>query len=187
MVEASSPGRDGMLAEAEELRRAGRYGEGIDLVARVLHDAPHDALAHFRLGNLYLDQGELASAEREYVAATELRPDYASALNNLAAVYRRQRRTRLFVTTYKKAQRAAARPSKSDTAHPRDPSARRRIWGTALLFLLVTVAALVAWELLRERPEANGEVRSTASASATARRAVAAAFASRINGSRLEG
>lgn len=149
MGRTASLGRESVqaaIAAAEDSRRAGRYDEGIHILKEVLRQTPRDATAHFRLGNIYIDQGNLALAEEAYLRAIELSTSYASALNNLAIVYKRQGRMRDFVKTYRKANRAVMH-----TAMPGSPTANaartsRRTLGLILVIVVAAVAAFAAWQ-----------------------------------------
>ncbi|HDN19465.1 MAG TPA: tetratricopeptide repeat protein, partial [Candidatus Acetothermia bacterium] len=74
---------DRALAQAEELRRAGRHQEGIALLVDVLRYGVNKAQVYFRLGNLYFDSGDLSRAEYAYKRAIEEDPKHASAHHNL--------------------------------------------------------------------------------------------------------
>jgi tetratricopeptide (TPR) repeat protein len=100
---------DHALDRAEALRKAGAYDEGIRLLNGALEREVDHAAIYFRLGNLYIDQGDLDRAERAYRRVLELDPNHSRAKNNLAVVYKRQGRIHLFVRTYKQAQRMAFR------------------------------------------------------------------------------
>jgi Flp pilus assembly protein TadD len=141
---------DTALGAAEVLRRAGRYEQGIDTLVDVLQEQPNEAAVYFRLGNLYIDQGDLERAKEAYCRAVELDPNHASALNNLAVVYKRQKRTRLFVQTYKQAQRATLRSSRgADRNSPGTVARRRRGLGLLLVLLIAGVIAFCIWVTLR--------------------------------------
>lgn len=142
---------DHALDQAEALRQAGAYDEGIRLLNDALAREVDHAAIYFRLGNLYIDQGDLDRAERAYRRVLELDPHHSRAKNNLAVVYKRQRRIHLFVRTYKEAQRMAFRL-------PGGKGSRRGAlgWvqnhGSAMLLGLAALAIIAVVLLLARRP-----------------------------------
>jgi tetratricopeptide (TPR) repeat protein len=135
-----------IVDQAEAFRRDGLHDEGIRLLVGLLGTCRDDAAIHFCLGNLYFDKGDLNAAEGAYLDALAIQPGHAKALNNLAVVYKHQKRIQLFVRTYRKAQRAEmGRPTR---ARGRDSGPSRIFWRTPLLLLLM-FAGLVAWLLLQ--------------------------------------
>ncbi len=106
------------LQRSEELRQGKAYDEGIRILNEALAREVDHAAIYFRLGNLYIDQGDLDRAERAYCRVLELDPEHDRAKNNLAVVYKRQRKYYEFVKTYKEAQRMALRPPGKKVRHP---------------------------------------------------------------------
>jgi protein O-GlcNAc transferase len=53
---------------------------------RTLEIAPENAEAHFHLGNLYRERGDLGAARREYEHALQSAPEHPGLLNNLGLV-----------------------------------------------------------------------------------------------------
>ena len=106
------------LQQAEELRQAKQYDEGICVLNEALKREVRHAAIYFRLGNLYIDQGDLGRAERAYRRVLELDPEHDRAKNNLAVVYKRQGKYAQFVRTYKEAQRMALRPAGKKARRP---------------------------------------------------------------------
>jgi tetratricopeptide (TPR) repeat protein len=106
------------LQRSEELRQAKQYEEGICLLNEALAREVDHAAIYFRLGNLYIDQGDLDRAERAYRRVLELEPEHDRAKNNLAVVYKRQGKYHLFVKTYKEAQRMTLRPPGKKAPRP---------------------------------------------------------------------
>ena len=106
------------LQRSEELRQAKAYDEGIRVLNEALGREVDHAAIYFRLGNLYIDQGDLGRAERAYRRALELDPEHDRAKNNLAVVYKRQGKYYEFVKTYKDAQRMALRPPGKKARRP---------------------------------------------------------------------
>ncbi|MEN6370358.1 MAG: tetratricopeptide repeat protein [Thermotogota bacterium] len=106
------------LERSEELRQAKAYDEGIRILNEALAREIDHAAIYFRLGNLYIDKGDLDRAERAYRRVLELDPEHDRAKNNLAVVYKRQGKYHEFVRTYKDAQRMALRPPGKKARRP---------------------------------------------------------------------
>jgi len=142
---------DHALDRAEALRQAGAYDEGIRLLNDALAREVDHAAIYFRLGNLYIDQGDLDRAERAYRRVLELDPNHSRAKNNLAVVYKRQGKIHLFVRTYKEAQRMALRlPGRRDSR--RGALGWVHDHGSAMLVGLAALAILAVVLLLARRP-----------------------------------
>ncbi|MCX6094732.1 MAG: tetratricopeptide repeat protein [Candidatus Bipolaricaulota bacterium] len=109
---------DLVLQRSEELRQAKAYDEGIRVLSEALAREVDHAAIYFRLGNLYIDKGDLGRAERAYRRVLELDPEHDRAKNNLAVVYKRQGKYYEFVKTYKDAQRMALRPPGKKARRP---------------------------------------------------------------------
>jgi protein O-GlcNAc transferase len=79
-------------AELAALNRRGETLRATDPAAaeaawrRAVELAPEDAEAHFHLGNLFRDRGELQAARTEYERALASAPHHAGSLNNLGLV-----------------------------------------------------------------------------------------------------
>ncbi len=133
------------LARAEELRRAKRYGEGIELLIEALKYGVEKPAIYFRLGNIYFDAGDLSRAEYAYKRAIEEDPRHALAHHNLGVVYRRQRKIGLSVKMLKKARRL-------ELLHPRaadlSPEEKRALLRMGLYTAAVILALLVGFFLL---------------------------------------
>jgi len=108
-----------ILAESELLRRKKDYEAGIRLLGEALAHHAGNADIYYRLGNLYIDQGDLEYAERAYVQAVECDPAHANALNNLAVVYKRRGNVRLFVQTIKRSRKASLHHAQDDARRKR--------------------------------------------------------------------
>ncbi len=121
------------IPRAEELRREKRYEEAISLLVEALQYGIDKASIYYRLGNTYIDGGDLARAEYAYNRALEVDPKHVNAMHNLAVVYKRQNKISQYVKTYKKSQRMALR-------YPRNPklsrSQKRQVRGLSLRVLL---------------------------------------------------
>jgi tetratricopeptide (TPR) repeat protein len=133
------------LARAEELRRAGRYQEGIDLLVDVLRYGVEKAQVYFRLGNLYFDSGDLSRAEYAYKRAIEEDPKHASAHHNLGVVYRRQGKIAQSVKMLKKAKKLEIRYPRPVKLNPEQKKLIKRM---ALPMLAVPIIALAVVLLL---------------------------------------
>jgi tetratricopeptide (TPR) repeat protein len=72
---------------------------------------PHQAEAHFNLGGVYLDQGNIADALAAYDAALAQRPEYADALINKASAYLQLGQTKQAAASYERALRLELDPS----------------------------------------------------------------------------
>lgn len=140
------------LEEAERLRQAGRYQEGIALLSEALKllagAGQERAKVYFRLGNTYFDAGDLARAEAAYKQAIALDPGHAGAQHNLAVVYRRQGRIEDYIKQRKLALKVAAR--QPVRLSPEQERAARRLalkfllFGLGLLGLLILAVYLLS-------------------------------------------
>lgn len=124
------------LERAEELRRARSYNEGIRLLVDALQYGLEKAKIYYRLGNLYIDAGDLTRAEYAYKRALEVDPKHANAMHNLAVVYKRQKKVSLFVKTYKTAQRMELVGSHAPPLAAGDKARLRRVGLRILLGVL---------------------------------------------------
>lgn len=127
---------------AEQLRKKKAYREGIQLLVEALKYGIHKEKLYYRLGNLYIDAGDLARAEYAYKRALETNPNYANALHNLSVVYKRQKKTSLFVKTYKKSQKMAIRHPPELDFTPDQKTRVRRLGRKALIWGIVGVGIL---------------------------------------------
>lgn len=131
------------LDRAEELRKKKEYAEAISLLVEALRYGIEKAKLYYRLGNVYVDGGDLARAEYAYNRALEMDPNFVNAMHNLAVVYRRQKKMSLYVKTYKKSQRLAIR-NPHQTQFDADQKRRiRRISRSTFLWLSGGIAAVV--------------------------------------------
>ncbi|HEU4454212.1 MAG TPA: tetratricopeptide repeat protein [Longimicrobium sp.] len=73
---AADPGSRAFLPLAEHYRGAGRRDVALRLVVRGLERHPHDVEAHYLLGVLYRDGGELVKAFDEWDIALALAPEH---------------------------------------------------------------------------------------------------------------
>jgi tetratricopeptide (TPR) repeat protein len=138
------------IAAADEHRKKKRYKEGIDLLVEALRYGIDRATIYFRLGNIYIDAGDLSRAEYAYKRALEVDPRHANAMHNLAIVYKRQRKIDLYVRTYKKSQRLAIRYPKASPLTPGvKKTLRRDAWKLLGIILVVVIAAIALVVALR--------------------------------------
>lgn len=77
---------------AKVLAAMGRAGDAAECYEHVLRLQPHNAEACFKLGNLRLQQGNLAAAIAAYRQAIGIDPHHAQAHNNLGAAWMKQDR-----------------------------------------------------------------------------------------------
>jgi tetratricopeptide (TPR) repeat protein len=140
---------DAALARGEALRRSGEVDEGIRVLVDALRHQIQRAAIYFRLGNLYVDKGDLEHAEDAYHCALEVDPDHANALHNLAVVYKRQKRIHLFVKTYKEIQRRPLRPSLASTLRQRGKPFTRSYGFWLVVAVAVVVLVLVLLPIIR--------------------------------------
>lgn len=148
------PKVEAALEEAERLRQAGRYQEGLALLREALElgaaagQAQARAKIYFRLGNIYFDAGDLERAEAAYKQAIALDPGHASAHHNLAVVYRRQGRIEDYIKQRKQALKVAGRRPVQLTAEQAEAARRLALrlflFGLGLLALLALVLFLVS-------------------------------------------
>src|SRR5690606_26437724 len=96
------------LEQAERLRKARRYQQGIDLLIDALQYNVQVDKVYYRLGNLFFDAGDLARAEYAYQRAIETNPEHVNAHHNLAVVYRKTGRIHDSVRMRKRATRLEA-------------------------------------------------------------------------------
>ncbi len=68
----SKSSHDQMLTEARQLEARGETRSAIIMLKNLVRDAPKDARARMNLGRLYLDTGDILSAEKEMRRALEL-------------------------------------------------------------------------------------------------------------------
>jgi tetratricopeptide (TPR) repeat protein len=139
------------LERAEALRRRKDYKAGISLLVEALKYGIDKAMIYYRLGNLYIDGGDLNRAEYAYKRALEVEPHYVNAMHNLAIVYKRQKKISLYVKTYKKSQRMELRYPRNVNLSIKKKNRLRRLSLKVLLWLLAgaVLIALLLFLLLR--------------------------------------
>lgn len=131
------------LERAEELRRKKQYKEGISLLVEALKYGINKAMIYYRLGNIYIDGGDLGRAEYAYKRALEVDPRHTNAMHNLAIVYKRQKKMSLYVKTYKKSQRMGLRYPRQVNLASEEKSRLRRFSLRVLFWFLIGGALLV--------------------------------------------
>lgn len=131
------------LKRAEGLRKKKEYKEGISLLVEALRYGIDKAVIYYRLGNLYIDGGDLNRAEYAYKRALDVDPHHVNAMHNLAIVYKRQKKTSLYVKTYKKSQRMELRHPRKVNLTAEEKGRLRRLSFKVLLWILVGGGLLV--------------------------------------------
>ena len=131
------------LVESERLRRKKEYKEGISLLVEALKYGIDKAMIYYRLGNLYIDGGDLGRAEYAYKRALVVDPHHVNAMHNLAIVYKRQQKISLFVKTYKKSQRMRIRYPRQANLGPDERRRLRRFGVKYLVWFLIGGGLLV--------------------------------------------
>jgi tetratricopeptide (TPR) repeat protein len=91
------------IAHGEERRAAGDLDGALDAFARAAAEAPSSALAHSKLGTVYVDLGRWDDAFTEFSKAAQMDPRYAPAHSNLGNVYRERGRLDEAVACYQRA------------------------------------------------------------------------------------
>ena len=74
---------------AATLMMAGRLNEAITALKEEVRMSPSSSVAHFTLGQVYLQQKEYEQAGASYKAAIQIEPDLARAYYGLARVHSR--------------------------------------------------------------------------------------------------
>ena len=87
-------------------------------------EAENATLIHNALGYAYFAQDQFDLAVREYKDALEIRPDYVTALNNLANAYERKQMIPQALETYEK---SLENEPGNETAKRRAASLRKRV------------------------------------------------------------
>lgn len=139
------------LEKADVLRKKKEYEPAISLLVEALRYGLEKANIYYRLGNVYVDGGDLARAEYAYNRALEMDPSFVNAMHNLAVVYRRQKRTSLYVKTYKKSQRLSIKKPYKTEFNPDQQKKLRGLSRLAFLWLFggTALIVIVIWALTR--------------------------------------
>jgi len=91
------------IAQGEACRASGDLDGALDAFAQAVAAAPSSALAHNKLGTVYVDLRRWDDAFTEFSKATQLDPRYAPAQSNLGNVYRERGRLDEAVACYQRA------------------------------------------------------------------------------------
>src|SRR5579864_8015350 len=91
------------IALGEERRAAGNLDGALEAFTQAVAAAPSSALAHNKLGTVYVDLHRWDDAFSEFSKAIQLDPRYAPAHSNLGNVYRERGRLDEAVACYQKA------------------------------------------------------------------------------------
>lgn len=139
------------LKQGKRLRRKKQYKQGIDLLVEALQYGVNKEMIYYRLGNLYIDAGDLGRAEYAYKRALDVDPQHVNAMHNLAIVYKQQKKVSQFVKTYKRAQRMELHhPRKANLSSGQKTQLRHTARRIFMWFIIgVGVLALILWLLLR--------------------------------------
>jgi Flp pilus assembly protein TadD len=92
-----------LIAEGEAKLAAGDLDGALALLQRAVAAAPTSALAHSKLGIIYVHKREWDAASGEFSKAIQLDPTYAPAYSNLGNVYRERGQLDQAVAHYQKA------------------------------------------------------------------------------------
>lgn len=91
------------IAQGEERRAAGDLDGALAAFTQAVAAAPTSALAHNKLGTVYVDQKRWDDALVEFSKAAQLDPRYAPAHSNMGNVYQERNRLDEAVACYQKA------------------------------------------------------------------------------------
>ena len=130
------------LVQAENLRKKKDYKQAIKLLVEALQYGIDKETIYYRLGNVYIDGADLARAEYAYKRALVIDPHYVNAMHNLAIVYKRQKKTSLYVKTYKKSQRMQLRHPRNQKLTPKQKTRLRRLSFKTMLYMLLGLSAI---------------------------------------------
>lgn len=113
------------IEQAAALNRAGNYQGALTALAR--YKDTNSALARNELGVAYFATGNIDLAEKEFQEAAELRPHYAKALANLAAIYEMKGDTARAKFEAARARQAENLPLDPEDLYPEQEGAHSRI------------------------------------------------------------
>ncbi|MEE8195484.1 MAG: tetratricopeptide repeat protein [Candidatus Bipolaricaulota bacterium] len=130
------------LVRAEKLRKKKDYKQAIELLVEALQYGIDKGMIYYRLGNVYIDGADLARAEYAYKRALDIDPHYVNAMHNLAIVYKRQKKTSLYVKTYKKSQRMQLRHPRKQKLTPQQKTRLRRLSFKTMLYMFLGLGAI---------------------------------------------
>ncbi len=92
-----------LIAEGEARLAAGDLDGALTLLQRAVAAAPTSALAHSKLGIIYVHKRQWDAASSEFSKAIQLDPTYAPAYSNLGNVYRERGQLDQAIAQYQKA------------------------------------------------------------------------------------
>jgi len=92
-----------LIAEGEARLAAGDLDGALALLQRAVAAAPTSALAHSKLGIIYVHKRQWDAASSEFSKAIQLDPTYAPAYSNLGNVYRERGQLDQAIAQYQKA------------------------------------------------------------------------------------
>lgn len=92
-----------LIAEGEAKLTAGDLDAALALLQRAVAAAPTSALAHSKLGIIYVHKQQWDAASSEFSKAIQLDPTYAPAYSNLGNVYRERGLLDQAIAQYQKA------------------------------------------------------------------------------------
>jgi len=130
------------LVRAEKLRKKKDYGQAIELLVKALKYSIDNETIYYRLGNVYIDGKDLGRAEYAYKRALEMDPHHVNAMHNLAIVYKRQKKTSLYVKTYKKSQHMQLRHPRNPKLTAKQKTRLRHLSLKTILYVLLGVGAI---------------------------------------------
>jgi len=130
------------LIRAEKLRKKKDYKQAIELLVEALQYGIDKGTIYYRLGNVYIDGADLARAEYAYKRALDIDPHYVNAMHNLAIVYKRQKKTSLYVKTYKKSQRMQLRHPRNQKLTTQQKTRLRRLSFKTMLYMFLGLGAI---------------------------------------------
>ena len=142
---------DDALQRSEGFRRDKQHEKGIALLIEALKYGIRKDDIYYRLGNLYIDGGDLSRAEYAYGRAIEVNPKHVNATHNLAVVYKRQKKISEYVKTYKKSQKLAMRYPKNPNLTAEQKTHYRRLAGRSFVWIVggLAVIGLLVYLFLR--------------------------------------
>jgi Flp pilus assembly protein TadD len=92
-----------LIAEGEAKLAAGDMDGALALLKRAVAAAPTSALAHSKLGIIYVHKQQWDAASSEFSKAIQLDPTYAPAYSNLGNLYRERGKLDQAIAQYQKA------------------------------------------------------------------------------------
>lgn len=131
------------LVQADKLRKKKDYKQAIKLLVEALKYNIDKAMIYYRLGNVYIDGADLGRAEYAYKRALEMDSHHVNAMHNLAIVYKRQKKTSLYVKTFKKSQRMQLRYPRNPKLTSKQKTRLRRLSFKTILYMLLGLGAVV--------------------------------------------